>query len=131
MEQTSRNSPIRLEVAAKLAFPDGAVKTPALREQIKIGRLVAWEISGKHFTSLFEIDRMLEKCRVIPSRPASGSESLERPKADARRKKAFTSSSTVDVSTARDAARATARALRERLRNSSPPSTKYPDVDGK
>ena len=68
-----KNAPIRLETAAKIAFPDGSVKIGALRKQVDRGRLVAWEIGGKHFTSLNEIERMVEKCRVTPSNPDSGS----------------------------------------------------------
>ena len=46
-----RDAPIRLETAANIAFPDGSVTVSTLRKQIKSGRLKAWEIGGKHFTS--------------------------------------------------------------------------------
>src|SRR5208283_743973 len=75
-----KNAPIRLETAAKIAFPDGSVKIGALRKQVDRGRLVAWEIGGKHFTSLNEIERMVEKCRVTPSHPDSGTKSQAAPK---------------------------------------------------
>jgi len=55
-----KHMPIRLETAANIAFPGGSVTVSALRKQIKAGRLMAWEVGGKHLTSLNEIERMLE-----------------------------------------------------------------------
>ena len=75
-----KHLPIRLETAANIAFPDGSVTVGALRKLIKNGRLLAWEIGGKHFTSLNEIERMVEKCRVTPHNPDSGTKSQAAPK---------------------------------------------------
>src|SRR5271157_1545916 len=107
---------IRLETAAKIAFPDGSVTVSALRKQIKLGRLIAWLVGGKYLTSLNEIERMLETCRVTPSRPDSGTVSQGRQNKVAVPKKASGSSFTTDA-LARDAAKATARALKERLQS--------------
>lgn len=80
LDDIEKHRPVRLYIAVKSAFPDGSVKINTLRKQISEGRLVAWEIGGKHFTSLFEIERMIEKCRVTPSLPDSGIESQDAPK---------------------------------------------------
>jgi hypothetical protein len=95
---------IRLETAAKIAFPDGSV-TVSLRKQIKLGRLIAWLVGGKYLTSLNEIERMLEKCRVTPSRPDSGTVSQGGQNKVAVPKKASGSSFTTDANLARDAAK--------------------------
>jgi len=110
---------IRLETAAKIAFPDGSVTVSSLRKQIKMGRLIAWLVGGKYLTSLNEIEGMLETCRVTPSRPDSGTVSQGGQNKAAVPKKASGSSFTTDANLARDAAKATARALKERLQSSS------------
>jgi hypothetical protein len=118
-----RYQPIRLETAVKIAFPDGSVTVSALRKQIKCGRLIAWEIAGKHLTSLNEIERMVEKCRVTPNLPGSGIESQGGQPGRERQRRVSGSSSTADASRARDAAKATARALRGRSPSSLPQAT--------
>jgi hypothetical protein len=52
-----------------------SVTVRALQKEIKSGGLIAWLVGGKYLTSLNEIERMLETCRVTPSRPDSGTAS--------------------------------------------------------
>jgi hypothetical protein len=46
------DTPLRLEVAAKLAFPDGSISVNSLRREIAAGRLEAMRIAGKHYVTL-------------------------------------------------------------------------------
>ena len=58
------DTPLRLETAAKVAFPDGSMSGAALRRQIKAGRLDAEFINGKFYVTLRSIGAMREQCRV-------------------------------------------------------------------
>jgi hypothetical protein len=57
-------APLRLEDAIKVAFPLGGMTVSGLRREIARGRLVVEEIAGKQFTTLANIKRMRELCRV-------------------------------------------------------------------
>jgi hypothetical protein len=63
------NAPLRLSVAAKLAFPDGSMTASGLRREADRGRLRIERIAGKDYTSLDEIKRMRELCRVRAKEP--------------------------------------------------------------
>src|SRR6266852_5979434 len=58
------NTPIRLKRAATLAFPDGSMTISGLRKEIKRGTLEFERIAGKDYTTLANIERMRELCRV-------------------------------------------------------------------
>src|SRR5215831_8571239 len=70
-EEIDPDTPLRLEVAAKLAFPRGGMTTAGLRREAKRGRLVIERVAGKDFTTLGHIARMREQCRVRNSRQDS------------------------------------------------------------
>src|ERR1700686_136102 len=72
-EAIGRDTPIRLGVAAALAFPDGSMTTSGLRREGGRGRLVIERIAGKDYTTLANIDRMRELCRVEAKVPDCGS----------------------------------------------------------
>jgi hypothetical protein len=57
-------TPLRLSVAAALAFPDGSMTASGLRREAARGRLVIERIAGKDYTTLNNIERMRELCRV-------------------------------------------------------------------
>src|ERR1700722_4912690 len=57
-------TPLRLKVAATLAFPDGSMTASGLRREAARGRLVIERIAGKDFTTIANIDRMRELCRA-------------------------------------------------------------------
>jgi hypothetical protein len=110
--------PLRLSVAAKLAFPDGSMTVSGLRREAARGRLRIERIAGKDFTTLEEIKRMRELCRVEAKEPgctgkrhdiAMGSSSP----------KAFGSSKTEAAVTPQDA-------LRARLKQSRPETQSKP-----
>jgi|ERR1043166_3801980 hypothetical protein len=62
--EVSLDTPLRLSVAAALAFPDGSMTPSGLRREIVRGRLVIERIAGKDYTTLANIERMRELCRV-------------------------------------------------------------------
>jgi hypothetical protein len=63
--------PLRLDVAAGLAYPDGSMTASGLRREAKRGRLVIERTAGKDYTTLGHINRMREQCRLETKAPAS------------------------------------------------------------
>src|ERR1039458_9790759 len=63
-EGVGPNAPLRLGVAAAFAFPDGTMTASGLRRETARGRLVVERIAGKDYTTLANIERMRELCRV-------------------------------------------------------------------
>ncbi|WP_156453964.1 excisionase [Methylobacterium sp. CCH5-D2] len=67
------DTPLRLEVAAALAFPDGGVTVSGLRRERDAGRLATFFVAGKEFTTLKDIASMVATCRGrAPSSVARG-----------------------------------------------------------
>jgi hypothetical protein len=58
------DTPLRLKDAVTIAFPAGGMTLSGLRREIARGRLEAELIAGKYFTTLADIARMRELCRV-------------------------------------------------------------------
>jgi len=71
--QAEPNTPLRLSAAAVLAFPDGSMTASGLRRESARGRLVIERIAGKDYTTLANIERMRELCRVAAKVPDCGS----------------------------------------------------------
>ena len=111
---------IRLEVAARAAFPDGSIKLSSLRREARRGNLTIWRIANKDMTTLAEIRTMVEKCRVA-SPPASGCDphGAGTPPPGS----SSTSSTAPDVRSAQDAARMRVERLKNGSANISPAST--------
>jgi hypothetical protein len=65
--------PLRLEVAAAYAFPDGSMSASGLRREAARGRLMIERIAGKDYTTLGAIKEMRERCRSVAKGPACGS----------------------------------------------------------
>ena len=65
--QLDPDAPLRLSIAAKLAFPDGSMTASGLRREAARGRLRIERIANKDFVTLAEIKRMRELCRVPAS----------------------------------------------------------------
>src|ERR1700737_4565873 len=70
-EKITPDTPLRLEIAATLAFPDGSMTAAGLRREGARGRLVIERIAGKDYTTLGKIERMREICRVQAKAPDS------------------------------------------------------------
>src|SRR5437899_6587138 len=63
-DEVTPDTPLRLGVAAALAFPDGSMTASGLRREAARGRLAIERIAGKDYTTLANIERMRELCRV-------------------------------------------------------------------
>jgi hypothetical protein len=66
------DTPLRLDLAANVAFPDGSMTASGLRKESAKGRLVIERIAGKDYTTLSNIRSMRKKCRLEKA-PACGS----------------------------------------------------------
>jgi hypothetical protein len=66
------DTPLRLDVAAAQAFPDGTMTASGLRREAGRGRLVIERVAGKDYTTLAHIDRMRELCRLAAKVPDCG-----------------------------------------------------------
>jgi hypothetical protein len=73
----SLHDPLRLAVAAAVAFPDGSMTASGLRRESARGRLIIERIAGKDYTTLFHIERMRELCRVKVKEPGCNSKPLD------------------------------------------------------
>jgi hypothetical protein len=58
--EITRNTPLRLADAVKIAFPMGGMTIAGLRRERDRNRLVIEKIAGKEFTTLAHIERMRE-----------------------------------------------------------------------
>lgn len=65
----TQTTPLRLETAAKIAFPDGSMKLAGLRREIARGRLAYEVIANKHYTTLADIEDMRRLCRIQAADP--------------------------------------------------------------
>jgi hypothetical protein len=66
------DTPLRLAVAAALAYPDGSMTASGLRREAARGRLVIERTAGKDYTTLRYIEHMRALCRVPGKDRASG-----------------------------------------------------------
>ncbi|WP_246710295.1 excisionase [Martelella soudanensis] len=57
------DTPLRLKVAAKIAFPDGSMTDSGLRSEIAKGRLAVERIAGRQYVTLNAIKEMRALCR--------------------------------------------------------------------
>jgi hypothetical protein len=58
------DTPLLLDVAAALAFPDRSMTGSRLRREIARGRLEGWKAGGKIYTTLAAIEAMWDRCRL-------------------------------------------------------------------
>src|ERR1700759_3420857 len=58
-----RDTPLRLRVAAALAYPDGSMTASGLRREAARGRLAIERTAGKDYTTLGAIRTMRDLCR--------------------------------------------------------------------
>jgi hypothetical protein len=112
-------TPLRLDVAARLAFPDGSMSVSALRRLVVAGKVTHEFFAGKYFVTLAAIEDMRASCRVVAKAPGSNS----KPEKVAPPSGSFeTESGTLALA----AMNATAKRLRENLRSTSSQSTTSP-----
>jgi hypothetical protein len=113
-ETITPTTPLRLAIAARIAFPDGSIGESGLRNEIARGNLVAEKIAGKLFVTLAAVDDMRSKCRVLP-KASNSTADLPNAKAES----GAGSSSTPTPSRAKSA-QAHLEMTAQRLRKSSP-----------
>src|SRR5258708_5170751 len=63
-DEIHSDTPLRLNVAAALAYPDGSMTASGLRREAGRGRLAIERVAGKDYTTLANIERMRQLCRV-------------------------------------------------------------------
>jgi hypothetical protein len=114
------DQPLRLNIAAALAYPDGSMTASGLRKEAAKGRLVIERTAGKDYTTLASIQRMRELCRLQPKGPDCGSEKQDATNAAASVTPPYGSSSMENIRRARSAATAIVEGLKG---NSKPTST--------
>ena len=112
-EQVTPDTPLRLGIAAALAFPDGSMTAAGLRREGARCRLVIERIAGKDFTTLANIERMRELCQLHPKELDFGSAGNAETRKAGLRTPPSTSSETVDIKRARAAAEMTVAKLKE------------------
>src|ERR1700688_3153565 len=91
-------TPLRLSVAAALAFPDGSMTASGLRREGTRGRLTIERIAGKDYTTLGNIERMRELCHVQAKARDCGSALLAAKAADLSRTRSGLSSTVTGIS---------------------------------
>ena len=123
-ELVGPDAPLRLEVAAALAYPDGSMTASGLRKEARKGRLVIERTAGKDYTTLAAIEEMRALCRVHPKGRDSGSAKPDATDAGASPIPPYTSSETGNINRAQAAAKAIVAELKERSKPTSTPSTR-------
>jgi hypothetical protein len=106
-------TPLRLAVAAKIAFPDGSMTASGLRREMLRGRLEVERIANKDYTTLEAIARMRELCRVQAKGLTSDAAPLVTRMASST-KGQFGSSETAKVSSPQDVLRTRLNSSRQR-----------------
>ena len=123
-DQVSEDTMLRLEVAAKIAFPLGGIGVSGLRREAGRGNLRIYKMANKDFTTLRDINDMREKCRAIPKEPASGLSPKRETRQASSQGTQHGSFETERKKSALDALRQTARGLSKPSRNTSTENTK-------
>jgi hypothetical protein len=116
-EDLEPGAPLRLSIAAAIAFPDGTMTAAGLRREARRGRLVIERVAGKDFTTLASIERMRELCRLDQKAPVSGSAVHDETPTPASRTPQRGLSAMENIKKARD----TALMIVEQLNEPSPP----------
>jgi hypothetical protein len=125
-QEVGDDEPLRLEVAAALAFPDGSMKASGLRREAAKGKLALERIAHKDYTTLRAIAEMRKKCRVEAKVQDSGCNLPEKTAGEKSSNRLCLSSGKDQRSAALDAARAKLSKLRQ---HSVTTSTQSPRSD--
>ena len=125
-ETITPDTPLRLDIAARLAFPAGGMTASGLRREASRGRLTIERIAGKLFTTLRHIENMREQCRDRQRDHAYGSNPSNEQRTESSSAAQHGSFATERASAARAALERTAQALKGRSANTSQQSTKSP-----
>jgi len=69
-----QDTPLRLNLAAAIAYPDGSMTASGLRREASRGRLVIERVAGRDYVTLSSIARMRQLCQLQPRDHDCGSE---------------------------------------------------------
>ncbi len=72
-QEVAADDPLLLDVAARIAFPDGSVSGLALRNAARRGEIKVERLGGRLYTTLAWIGEWRTTCRLKPKGHASGS----------------------------------------------------------
>src|SRR5262249_30141642 len=115
--------PLRLKMAAEVAFPDGSMTASGLRREADRGRLVIERIAGKDYTTLAAIEKTRELCRLPQRDRASGFANPDETGRDASPIPPSMSSETGTIRRAQAAARTIVAELKKSSRPTSTANT--------
>ena len=104
-ERIGPNTPVRLEAAAALMFPDGSITAKALQREARRGRLAVSKFAGKTYTTIRSIQESMGD--LWRGEENNRSSSLSEPSGETARSPVPRpgSSATADAKSALDAAR--------------------------
>jgi len=122
LEDISDNTPLRLAVAADIAFPDGSISASSLRKERDAGRLTVERIAGKEYTTLANIQEMRRLCRDQAKDHSSG-RSQQRSEAMAEQEALSGSLKTAPLGAAQASAQRMVEKLRQKKPNKLSPTT--------
>jgi hypothetical protein len=121
------DTPLRLGVAVKLAFPAGGMDVAGFRKERDRGNLAVEKIAGKEFTTLRNIEEMREKCRVKRGQLDCDLGPTPTPKTGKSGGAQPGSSATDHTSSARAALVRNVNARKKNSANTSPANTSRPE----
>jgi hypothetical protein len=107
-DKVSPNTPLRLDIAARLYFLDGSISGRSLEQEAAKGNLQVMRIAGKTFTTFDDLDSLCSRCRIRSNFPDSACERPETTEAPSG------SSSTAASSIAQRRAKRVAQELKRR-----------------
>jgi hypothetical protein len=121
-DNIERDKPMPLDLAARAAFPDGSMTVSGLRNEIRKGNLQASKVAGRIWTTINDIERMMQQCRITGAEDAAKRNSTcVNPSGPEARSGG--SSSIPSMADASSAAQAHLNQIAQRLRKPSPPTS--------
>jgi hypothetical protein len=118
------DKPLPLEMAARVAFPDGSMTASGLRNEIKKGNLQASKVAGRIWTTLSNIKRMMERCQITEADDAARvRNSTSANPSDPAASSDGSSSTAPPAASASREAQAHLSQIVQRLRKPSPPTS--------
>jgi hypothetical protein len=123
LDQIAEDAPLRLNIAAALAYPDGSMTVSGLRREAARGRLVIERTAGKDYTTLGAIRQMRDLCRLEAKERDCGSDERAVTENPGKHTMRCGSSETGSIRRAQAAARMIVKELKERSPNTSTGNT--------
>jgi hypothetical protein len=122
-DKVGPDEPLRLKVAAAIAFPDYSMTASGLRREAARGRLVIERVAGKDYTTLANIAEMRRRCQQRPKAQDCGFVPLAGPRKESFALPPSGSSSMEASMSPRDALRAKLSAHSKGSPNTLPANT--------